>query len=280
MSALRRIITLLMLSVLGVSLHAQLPGASFLVFDSEADVLAEAVIDTVVIKNKPVKQQLEDFEQPEEKNVFIPKGQMIAGLNVSYSQSNQNKYQFLIVENLSGDTYSFKVSPMFCYVFKDDMGAGGRFAYSRNLTKLEKADFVLDAETNYGVDHLYRLEHNYYGTAIFRNYFALGKSKRIGIFNECQLQVGGGQAKFMTGIGQELSGNYERSVHLNIGITPGLVYFLSNYSAIEVNVGVLGFSYTSTKTITDQIYFAKRDSKSANFRINLFSISFGVAWYI
>ena len=27
------------------------------------------------------------------------------------TQSNQNKYQFFILENISGDTYSFKVSP-------------------------------------------------------------------------------------------------------------------------------------------------------------------------
>ena len=56
--------------------------------------------------------------------------------------------------------------------------------------------------------------------------------------------------------------------------------FLSNYSALEVSVGVLGFDYTSTKSTTDQIYIANRKSKSANFKINLFSISFGVAFYI
>lgn len=56
--------------------------------------------------------------------------------------------------------------------------------------------------------------------------------------------------------------------------------FLSNYSALEVNVGVLGFSYTDTKQISDQVYVSRRKSKSANFRINLFSISFGVAFYL
>ena len=45
-------------------------------------------------------------------------------------------------------------------------------------------------------------------------------------------------------------------------------------------MGVLGFSYTATKTIEDQIYVSRRNSKSANFRINLFSITFGAAFYI
>ena len=49
---------------------------------------------------------------------------------------------------------------------------------------------------------------------------------------------------------------------------------------MEVNVGVLGFSYTDTKITTDQIYVARRNSKMANFRINLFSITFGAAFYL
>ena len=56
--------------------------------------------------------------------------------------------------------------------------------------------------------------------------------------------------------------------------------FLNNYSAIEVSVGVLGFSYNYTKATTDQIYIANRDRKQANFKINLFSIMFGVAFYL
>ncbi len=54
----------------------------------------------------------------------------------------------------------------------------------------------------------------------------------------------------------------------------------ANYSAIEVNVGVLGFTYTHTDSTTDQIYDARRDGKAANFKINLFSIMFGVAFYL
>lgn len=227
----------------------------------------------------PLRAQ-ESFERDIEQVVFVPKGQWIAGLSVSYSQTTQNKYQFLILEGISGDTYSFKVAPMAMFAFKNDMAAGGRVAYSRSLTKLESADIVLDSETGYNVDHLYRLSHNYSFSGLFRNYFSIGRSKRFGFFNEVQLTLGGGQAKLTQGAGNDLSGNYERNFTLDIGIVPGLCVFLNNYSAIEVNVGVLGFSYTDTKTITDRIYVARRNSKSANFRINLFSISFGAAFYL
>ncbi len=234
-----------------------------------------AMVDSI----RAVKR-IEPFDREIESTVFIPKGQWIAGVSVSYTQSNQNKYQFFILEGISGETYSMKISPTVLFAFKNDMAAGARFSYTRALTKLEKADVVLGSDTEMNLTDVYSLAHNYYGTALFRNYFSLGHSKRFGFFNEIQLQVGGGQSKITTGRGESLSGTYERNVSVDVGIVPGLAVFLNNYSAIEVNVGVLGFSYTHTKSIRDQIYVSHRRSQSANFRINLFSISFGAAFYI
>lgn len=222
----------------------------------------------------------ESFERDIESVVFVPKGQWITGVSVNYSQSSQNDYQFFILEGISGDTYNFKVSPMLLYAFKDDMAGGGRFTYGRSLTKLESADIVLDSETDYNVDNLYRLSHNYSFSGLYRNYFSIGRSKRFGFYNEMQFSLGGGQSKLTTGKGSDLSGAYERDFSLSVGLTPGLCVFLNNYSAMEVSVGVLGFSYTDTKTVTDRIYVARRNSKQANFRINLFSISFGATFYL
>lgn len=225
-------------------------------------------------------QQPEEFEREIESVVFIPKGQWITGLSVSYTQSSQNKYQFFILQGVSGDTYNFKITPMVGYAFRDDMAVGLKFGYQRALTKLEAADIVLDSETSYGTDHIYSLGHNYYATMFFRNYFSIGRSKRFGFFNEIQCQLGGGQSKITKGVAENLTGTYERNFSLDIGLVPGLAVFLSNYSAVEVNVGVLGFSYTDTKSTTDRIYVAHRKSKSANFRINLFSITFGCVFYL
>ncbi|MDE7401786.1 MAG: hypothetical protein K2M87_00025 [Muribaculaceae bacterium] len=224
--------------------------------------------------------EVKPFERKIESVTFIPKGQWITGLSFSYSQSAQNKYQFLIIENLNADTYSVKVTPMLAYAFKDDMAAGIKFSYTRSLAKLANMDLVLGEDTQFNVDHLYSLGHNYYATGIFRNYFSLGNSKRFGFFNEIQLELGGGQSKITTGRGEDLAGSYERNFSLNIGIVPGLMVFLSNWSALEVNVGVLGFSYRHTHTTRDRIYESSRHYKAANFRINLFSITFGTTFYL
>lgn len=225
-------------------------------------------------------QAQEHFQRKLEQVSFVPKGAWVTGISVSYSQSDQDNYQFLIVESISGDTYSFKVSPTLMFCFKDNLTAGGRFSYERQRMRLNSADIVLDSETDYDVGSLYSISHNFYGTAVFRAYLSLGRSTRFGLFNEVQLQLGGGQSKIISGTGADLTGTYETNFKFNVGLAPGLSVFLNNYSAIEVNVGVLGFNYNKTRSVTDQIYVAHRHSESANFKINLFSITFGVVFYL
>ena len=253
-----------------------------LAFSSERDayVVSSSASSDNNAGSRNSTDNLEEFSRDIESVVFVPKGQWITGLSVSYTQSSQDKYQFLILEGISGDTYSFKISPMVLFTVKNDLALGARFSYARALTKVANADIVLDSETSYSFDHLYRLSHNYYGSLLMRNYFSLGKSTRFGFFNEVQLQMGGGQTKLTTGLGESLTGTYERNFSLDVGLAPGICMFLSNYSALEVNIGLLGFSYTDTKAIRDQVYVSSRNSKSANFRINLFSISFGVVFYL
>lgn len=220
------------------------------------------------------------FSRRLEQVSFVPKGAWVTGVSVSYSQSDQSNYQFLIIENLNGDTYTFKVSPMLMFCFKDNLTAGGRFSYQRSRTRLNSADIVLDSETSYNIDNLYNISHSYSGTALFRSYLSLGRSTRFGLFNEVQLQLGGGQSKICSGSGDDLTGTYQRNFDFNIGLAPGMAVFLNNYSALEVNVGVLGFNYSHHRAVTDQIYVANYQSRSANFKINLFSITFGVVFYL
>lgn len=222
----------------------------------------------------------ETFNRGLEQISFIPRGQWITGVNVSYTQSDFDNYKFFIIENLGGDTYSFKLSPMLMYAFRDNLAAGGRVAYSRSRTRLNSANVIIDSETSYEPGQLYSISQSYSGTASFRNYISLGSSMRFGFFNEVQLQLGGGQSKIVNGEGDDLTGTYARNFSLDIGLTPGVIMFLNNYSAIEVSIGVLGFGYDHTHAITDQVYIADMKTKVANFKINLFSISFGAVFYL
>lgn len=254
------------------NLRKNISSLIFLLSVSFFSVNATESADTLT-KPQPFKRDMKQI-------TFVPKGQWITGVSVNYTQSDQDNYQFFIVEDISGDSYSFKVSPTVMYAFRDNMAIGGKLAYSRSKTKMESANLKIDSETNYDIDNLYRISQNYSAMAAYRYYISIGNSKRFGFFNEVQLQFSGGESKLCDGTGDDLTGTFERNYSIDVGLAPGLVMFLNNYSALEVNVGVLGFSYSHTKATTDQIYVSNRDSKSANLRLNLFSISFGVAFYL
>ena len=212
--------------------------------------------------------------------VFVPKGQWIVGGNISYSTHDNENYKFLVIENINSTGYNFKVSPMFAYAIKDNMALGLRGGYNRQLLKVNNADLNLGEDMNLGVSDYYSLKHTSTGSLIYRNYITLGQSKRFALFNEMLLTYGYGQEKLVDSSGAAVTGTYETTHDIAIGCSPGLVAFINNSTAVEVNVGVLGFNYSQTKQVTDQVYVGYRKASQMNFKINIFSIALGIAFYL
>lgn len=224
--------------------------------------------------------EVPEFKREIETHTFVPKGQMICGVSCNFSQSKQDNFQFLILENINGDTYSMKVSPMVFYAFKDNMAIGGRIGYKRSRTKVDNADLVLDSETSYSVENFYTIGQTFSAAIAYRHYINIGRQKRFGLFMEVNLEGSGGQSKIMKGQGIDFTGTYSKNFGLSLGFQPGVSFFLSNYSALEIGVGVLGIGFQKTDMVTNQVYQSSVKSSSANFRVNLFSINFGVVFYL
>ena len=105
--------------------------------------------------------QAQEFKRSIELKTFVPKGQWILGNSISYSEHNESNYNFLIIEGINSDGYTFKVSPMLCYAFKDNLAAGGRFSYARTLTKLSGVTINVDDDNQFDLDDMYQLKHSY-----------------------------------------------------------------------------------------------------------------------
>lgn len=222
----------------------------------------------------------QDTQKKLPSKVFVPKGQWIVGSSVSYSEHTENNYDFLVIEKINSDGYSFKLSPMFAYALKDNMALGGRFKYGRTLVRMDETQLNLDDENQFDINNVYQLKHSYSAMAIFRNYIPLGDSKRFAIFSETQLEFGGSQSKVANGKGEALTGTYSKSTDLAFGVAPGMVAFINNYTAVEVSIGVLGVNLSKKRQVTNQVETGEQSSTSANFKINIFSIGLGIAFYL
>jgi hypothetical protein len=209
---------------------------------------------------------------------FVPKGQWVFGGSVSYSTHTNNNYNFLIVEDIKSNGYQFKVSPLVGYAYSKNSLVGVRFGYSRGLTELDNASLSITSLDN---SFFYSLKHSYNVEALWRQYIPLGKdNKRFALFAEVGLAIGGSQQKLASGPHQSLSGVYASGFDVALGVNPGIAAFLTNNMAIEVNIGVFGFSYSNTRQIGNQVVSGTTSSSQMNFKINIFSIGLGASFYL
>ena len=107
-----------------------------------------------------------------------------------------------------------------------------------------------------------------------------GRSKIFGLFNEARLTYGYGTGKNSTGTGATYDGSYQTAQNLQIGIAPGMTAFITDWSAVEVSVGVMGFDFKWIDQKTNQIEEGHQRVSSGNFKINLFSINIGMTFYL
>lgn len=214
-------------------------------------------------------------------NLFVPKGQWIFGGTASYSTHSNDSYQFFVVEGIDSKGYQVKVSPMVAYAISNNMALGVRFTYGRSLARFDNADMQFgddESGTHIIIKNYYMLRHSYTASAIWRQYIPLGKSKRFALFNEVQLSYGATQGRFANDY--PVKGTYETGYNLSLGISPGIVAFATNNMAVEVNVGVMGISYQSVKQTHNQVTVGKRETSMMNFKVNIFSIGLGLAFYL
>lgn len=232
-------------------------------------------------KPKTVNQMRQERGLTSMSSLFVPKGQWVFGGTVSYSTHTNNNYSFLIIEGIDSKGYTFRVSPMVAYALRDNMAIGARFVYERTLLRVENARMKMGDEesgVDIGITEYYALEHAYTGAVIWRQYIPLGRSKRFAIFTEMQLAAGGTQAKFA--MDQPVKGTYQTGYKLALGVSPGMVAFATNNMAVEVSVGVMGINYSSTKQVHNQVSTGRRSASNMNFKVNIFSVGLGMAFYL
>lgn len=276
------VLTLCLLGTTG-ALRAQVRMQTTGMTPKEPEAIAALIAADTTAQAKPlsINQKRQQRGLTDTHNLFIPKGQWIFGGTASYSTHSNNSYRFLIVENIDSKGYTFRVSPMIAYAFRDNMALGARFIYSRRLTKLDNAhlEFNLTGDgTDINAKNFYTLTHSYSAAVIWRQYIPLGRNKRFALFNETQLSAGGTQAKFAND--SPVTGTYQTGYNISLGISPGIIAFATNNMAVEVNVGVMGITYNHVKQVHNQVREGKLDSSMMNFKVNIFSIGLGLAFYL
>lgn len=226
------------------------------------------------------KDSTEYLDRKIKKQIIVPKSQWIVGVNFMYNHTKAKNFDLFVINKANVEGYNLKVSPFLLYTFKDNMASGLRFSYERSLTKLNSLYLGLDDMNGINLKDLYKLEHSYSGIILFRNFLSIGNLKRFAFFTDLQLSLSGSQSKILNGKGEHMVGTYERSFSADVGISPGVVAFITNTTAVEVSIGLLGIDYSILEQTTNKVKKSTRISSKGNFMINIFSVGLGISWYI
>ena len=209
---------------------------------------------------------------------FIKKGTWMAGGTLRYSQHINDDYNFLVINDINSKGFNVSVNPKLMYMFKDNMGVGLRFSYDRSMLDLASADLSI-SQISMSAKDCYQINHKFSAYAVYRAYIPLGTSKRVAMFAD--LLFGGSykQGKAFNAGGDYVLGTYGQNYSLDLAVEPGLVAFLSERLAVELNVGIFGLSYSWADQLRNQVIGGHSDSTSAGFMVNLLSLGVGMSYY-
>jgi hypothetical protein len=217
------------------------------------------------------------------KALFIPKGQWMLGGQVGWNQWNSENLSYVLLNTLNIQGHSFSAGPYLGYFFAKNMSVGYRFSYKRNYLNMGEVGLGLGDGLSFSLSDFYYLQHSYKNSLFLRSYIPIGESKIFGLFGELQLNYTFSEGKNTMGKDDQLTGVYDNNHSLGLGLGGGLVVFLTDFAAAEVMLNVGGYNfkwgYQSIKDL-DAIDKGSLNRSGANFKMDLFSIKFGLTFYL
>ena len=249
------------------------------ILDEHESASAEQALDAKATPGMGKKIERKKMDRGIRQKTFVPKGQLIIGGTIGYNQFKASDYEFLMVKNIEANVYTTGAKVSAAWTFTNDVAAGIMLDYSRTQANLDNIDINLSEDMIFSIKDYKNVRHVYTASAFLRTYINIGSSGRFGMFNDVRVSFGGGEGKIITGEGKELVGTYEKIQNIGLTLAPGVTFFATDFLAVGASVGILGFNYSRTEQITNQVYQGSFESFSANFKINLLSINLGLQFY-
>ena len=209
---------------------------------------------------------------------FVGKGTWVAGGSARYSHHINKDLNLAIVNDVNSTGYKISLNPQVLYHFKDDMAVGFKVSYDRSMLDLLSAELAVPTITM-GAEDCYQISQKYSAHAVYRAYIPFGGAKRIAMFADVLMGGSFKQGKAYNASGAYADGTYTSAYSLELAADPGIIAFLTDRLALEMNLGIFGLSYSWANQIHNQVDNGYSDSASAGFMVNLLSLGVGLSYY-
>ncbi len=165
-------------------------------------------------------------------------------------------------------TFNFGINPALGYFISDNFMLGLGIGYDMESYK----------EENYGIHDEYKVTTSAFNVGPFVRYYMM-PVKNAGIFVQGNVAVGFGKVKTETTDDGTTTSNEMKLSAFTVGVTPGIVFFVSDMVSFEATFGNLSFtSATDKQDVGDDEY---KDTQSQfNLEINPAYFTFGVGIHL
>lgn len=213
--------------------------------------------------------------------LFVPKGTWHFGLTASYGEISTSDLQMLdLIGDVDLGAHTFSIKPFLSFFVKNNLSVGVRLAYTRSNANVDSFKVDIDEDMNFNLhDILYRAES--YRAAIFmQQYMGITRRGRFGVYNEVELSFASGNSDFNRPYNGELRKTHTTNMQAQLTYSPGVCVFVMENVSFHVSFGVFGFQLKNEKQWVNGEESGNRFTSGANFKINLFNLSFGIGIHI
>lgn len=213
--------------------------------------------------------------------LFVPKGMWTLGLTASYGKfSTQDFELFDVIGDVDISAHAFSIKPYFSYAFTNNMTAGLRLEYSNTVGNIDSFGLEIDEDMSFNIKEVGYRNESYSAALLLTQYIGLARKGRFGVFNEAQLKLTSGSSDFNRPYNGEMKTTHSSNFQAQLVYSPGLCVFVMPQLSFNVSFGVFGFYINKTRQWEDGEYSGSRLTSGANFRFNIFNISFGLAVHL
>ena len=213
--------------------------------------------------------------------LFIPKGMWTIGLTASYGKfSTADLQMFYVISDVDISAHAFSIKPYFSYAFKNNITAGLRLEYSNIVGNINSFGLDIDEDMSFNIHDVGYSSESYSAALLLTQYIGLERKGRFGVFNEAQLKLTSGTSDFNRPYDGVMKMTHNSNFQASLTYSPGVCVFVMPNLSCNLSFGVFGFYINHTKQWENGERSGSRTTSGANFRFNIFNISFGLAAHI
>lgn len=215
----------------------------------------------------------------------LTKGTWLLGGTLSAKSNSLSDIDLLVVDVENFDQRAFNIRLEGSYFFKENVSVGLGLQFGE-----DKADLVANLLNNSYKRDIRNFSRSYGFLGFIKNHIPVSSNNVFYVTNQTELFYGYKSGPSETFISDILERQYAEKHSMGISIRPGILVFLTDDFAFDLNMGILGFSHSQENVAykypennppseSNRKEDSKNRSTDLNLKFDLLKIGFGFSYY-